>query len=132
MNDRSSTEPQDSVPSDGERQRQKMTKTTRTVGIVVVVIGLFVTFAVPAMLNQQGDQQAESAANNFSRGGSAAGAAFEGVLRGEIQGGARQKAEEARNVGIIVVIAGIAVLALARNAAAMDFLAKQQMKRGAV
>jgi hypothetical protein len=50
MNDSSSTEQHDPVPGGHDHQRKKMTKTTRLVGVVLIVLGLLLAFAVPAML----------------------------------------------------------------------------------
>lgn len=119
------TEQQYSIQGGDNRQLGRVTKATRSIGFGLVVLGLLLAFAVPAMLTQQ----AESSANNVSMGGSAAGASFEGVLRGEIRTRARQNGDEVRNFGFMVVIGGAAVVALTRSATAMGFLAKQQTKR---
>jgi hypothetical protein len=123
MNYKPSTDQHDSVANGDDCQRKKVTKTTRSVGFILVVLGLLLAFAVPAMLRQQ----AKSALNEkFSN---SAGVIFDNTVRSDNYWTAQHNADAARDIGFIIVIAGVAVLILARNPAVIEFLLKQKTKR---
>jgi hypothetical protein len=72
-------------------------------------------------------QRAKSALNEkFSN---SMGVIFDKTVQSDNYWTYQHEADDARNIGFIIVIAGVAVLLLARNATAMDSLVKRQMNR---
>ena len=106
--------------TDGIAAVLALAKKLKFISYALAALGLFLLVVAPAITRGQ----ATSRASQVSMGGSSAGAAFEGVLRGEQYSRGEETVKSERSMGVLLLIAGAIVLGVARSDVALRAIIK--------